>query len=688
MQIQLSREGGAVTALLPLDDGTTELISLSPIEILGDDLDRFLTPLLSAYSLMRFTSVRLRLRHLAQLAEALQAMSCHALPKTRADWQTLVLGVHNFIHTREDRKQSLATRHQGIWKSARGTFRLLAEEGLLPVSVQIPPVLAKLVTDEQQEQLIGDSDPEELDQLVDKSKLLMPISLSRTDAQYMDEIRDELLKRRQALFESLVDYWQKLKLNLEFGRNLRTSISEERYEELTSTAAKKRSLRLDPSQSLEQLAVYLMQIERDFNGHANRHRGNKHTSQYRRYLYTFPNLDSWPIFGSLPKAVGSITNCTAHRRVWTWLGRLSPRDVSVVVALLIMLNPQWTPSSLCWASVVNRDGKLYLDMNEVGLCFEVEKQRAKAMKQSTLCALTEDILATVLSESAGLRERLALEKHPLADRLFLPFGHGDLVIGAALKTTWFLSGGGRGDSKWIGDFYPALPAVGLTEGTINYRKIRATEGVLEWFRTKSVRAASKKIGNTTRVVLEHYIPKAIIQAWHTRCVRRFQNLWITVAAAGEPFLLDVTDFSSLGDLNIFVADLLEIHGPTSSPLAAELHLRLGSGSSPGASSRRGELHVALSSTSLTALYRYSAAATRSGVRSSDLRSSADSAPSPAALIQLADLLQLQLPLDRNPAYRRMHEQAMAMAADGTRIEPWLRLFWGTDNGSSGSTQQC
>ena len=217
---------------------------------------------------------------------------------------------------------------------------------------------------------------------------------------------------------------------------------------------------------------------------------------------------------------------------------------------------------------------------------------------------------------------------------------------------------------------------------MSLKKIRATEGVLEWFRTKSVRAAAKKIGNSERVVLEHYIPRALMRAWMTRAVRRFQNLWITVAAADEPFLLDVTDFSSLPELNAFVSDMLRLHAPASSPLAAELHLRLKSSDLtdvPGA--RQGDLHVTLSMASLSALYTYRAAASLALLTREELtRVDPNSGVALDAFIQLADLLQVRLPLDRNPDYRRVHAEAMEGAATSSRVERWAQVIAGGAHG--------
>jgi hypothetical protein len=135
-------------------------------------------------------------------------------------------------------------------------------------------------------------------------------------------------------------------------------------------------------------------------------------------------------------------------------------------------------------------------------------------------------------------------------------------------------------------------------------------GVLKWFETGSIREMSRRLGNTTRVVLEHYLPPALLHAWNTRIIRRFQNTLIVLAAHDEDYLLDVTDFTTVADLQHFIAQLVIEFPGTSSPLAKEVQERLGSVIFEG---RNGDdmgvpdglLNIRLSPTSLSYLYAFS-----------------------------------------------------------------------------------
>jgi hypothetical protein len=119
--------------------------------------------------------------------------------------------------------------------------------------------------------------------------------------------------------------------------------------------------------------------------------------------------------------------------------------------------------------------------------------------------------------------------------------------------------------------YPELEAGGLGKGTVSFAKVRTTQGVLEWFDTGSVHKASRKLGNSQRIVLEHYIPPPLLHLWNERIIRRFQNTLIVLAAHDEEYLLDVTDLRDFSELQEFVSQLLLEYPDGSSPIANAVH---------------------------------------------------------------------------------------------------------------------
>jgi len=119
--------------------------------------------------------------------------------------------------------------------------------------------------------------------------------------------------------------------------------------------------------------------------------------------------------------------------------------------------------------------------------------------------------------------------------------------------------------------YPELEKAGLTRGVLSLRKVRNTMGVLKWFETGSIQEMSKCLGNSYRVVLEHYIPHSLIEEWNTRIIRRFQNTLIILACKDEDFLLNVTDFLTMDELINFTSQLVIEYKKGTSPIANLIH---------------------------------------------------------------------------------------------------------------------
>jgi hypothetical protein len=206
----------------------------------------------------------------------------------------------------------------------------------------------------------------------------------------------------------------------------------------------------------------------------------------------------------------------------------------------------------------------------------------------------------------------------------------------------------------------------MDRGTISLSKIRATEGVLEWFRTGSIQSMSRKLGNKTQTCIDHYIPPQLLKAWNTRLIRRFQNLWIVVAAANEDWLLAVTDFSSLAELHAFIIDMLVNHDKFSSPLAAELHRRFCTDKNERVLSNSTDgawLAISITKNSLAALYLYlDASLDPSAPNFHDFdRCDSLTGVSSRCFIDLAIMLRQLLPNDSDPRRRAAHEEAVLLA---------------------------
>jgi len=303
-------------------------------------------------------------------------------------------------------------------------------------------------------------------------------------------------------------------------------------------------------------------------------------------------------------------------RFYRFAGLLSNLDVAAACCLLTIEHPELTAESLQDAKLLNVRGKPHLlltDSDEHSI-LSFDKPRAGRRKTVVLTSQSQKLLKDIIRWTAPVREVLRRAGDKTWRYLFLGVRHRygasgflGVVEGRALYLT-----GGQG-SIALTKLYPALSQNGLDKGSFDYRRLRNTLGVLRWFETGSILEMSRRLGNTRKVALENYLPPALLHAWNTRIIRRFQNTLIVLAAHDEPYLLEVTDFSNMADLQHFIAQLIVDYPARMSPLAEEVQRRLGSEQQREAlslASTPGLLSIRLSPKSLGILYSYSDLALR------------------------------------------------------------------------------
>lgn len=684
---------GHLTASWENNVGVRVNADISSLLILGDDLEKILNPILSNLRLKKPSTIKTQLRNVNAFGQALCHLGTKSLPVSDYDWQKLIRDVHNFIITRKDSSASLKTRISSVWLTTRGCFISLMEAGVIPVSVYLPPIreaLDAIDISAYQDRLIGQKAPVKVNASEKIDKLICSISLTRTDADYLDEIRDTLTTRRHLMFETLRGYWSQIKANFDFGRKLRSQVIWDDLKPLVEKIPirKYADHPANPRNGIIGLANYLAVIQHRYGGCPPSDDDLRNLNQEFEYLPRFYSISPIRELAKkyeIPDAPYGRAGWSQRNVLWWWQGRLSHFDVSMICALLIMLHPSWTPSSIMLSRITDRHGKQYLELSDKESFYEVEKPRAKAMKRESLDPLAYEIIHSLIQEGADIREELRAKGDSRASLLFLPYGNTKISVPSPSQGANYLSGVRTKSTGtkwiWIGMVYPELLTGGLGKGTLSFVKIRNTEGVLEWFRTKSLRAVAKKLGNTEKVVLQHYIPKPIIDAWNTRMIRRFQNIWISAAAADEDFLLDISDFSSLSDLHAFLKDILKLHASTDSPLAEILHRRFDArlkkecNVSSTDDDTYAHLHVAISKGALCALYSYHATVLNLGLSEAALdKPDILTGLSPRHFLALTDILQSQLPLDKNPDYVDCHFSAIKLASDPASRLKWSKLW--------------
>lgn len=459
------------------DLGTEFCSDISSLLVLGDDLGRFLKPIIDDLRLKRISTIKGYLVHLRTLGDAMIDQGVTSLPTSESGWQTLVCEIHYFVITRPDSTASLKTRISSVWLTIRGFLVSLVEAGVIPISVYLPPVresLESLDISAFQDRLIGQKNPIGVDASAKIEKLICSVSLARTDAEYLEEIRDTLAARRHLLFETLAGYWQQIKANFEFGRQLRESVVWDDLKPLVENYPMGDPVNhpANPATGIRNLANYLAVIQHEYDGCPPSDADLRKFKRPFEYLPRFAAISpipAWSVKHGAPDAPYGRQGWSERNVLWWWQGRLSHFDASMLSALLIMMHPSWTPTSILLARITNRHGKQYLDLSDKGHSYEVDKPRAKAMKMETLDPLAYEIISTLIQEGAALREELQAKGDPRASLLFLPYGRAKVVAPIPSGAAAFLSNFGtarrRGRCIWIGMVYPELIGGGLDEGT-------------------------------------------------------------------------------------------------------------------------------------------------------------------------------------------------------------------------------
>ena len=618
MAVELVREVSGLYARYNLDLGAPGRADLSVFLLIPSIADKFLDPVVGYINRVRTRSAQNYLRCLKELGKTLHRASITECPTTEIDWQQLVITVHREVITNPDSDASLESRIKDTLQPINLFFRHLQEEGIIPLSILLPvgANLIRRLTEQSEQQLVG-----QLVRMpssnVGPKKLLYDISLAESDAEYLDKVEDQLIQRVSALREGLLSYWNAIKSHAEWGRNaiagidiieLENRLSTIGYSDRPDGKFGRRSKHYCDPENEEGLARALA-IAKKIGGEA--------PITHDRWMNT-PGLPR--VFKSnsrrlcLPNGVTTIPGIIRKEngvRLRWFLGVLTTGDIGVLAALIALEHPSFTPEAITQARLVDKHGKRYLQIGDQEHEFTVVKHRALSTKKDGLSNVTYEIITFLSGCVPDLRKKWRHEGNPAADALFISFNphtqsFGPPNHGSAVS---FLSGGGiygMGQTDWFGSFVPSVVRAGLDRGTISLKKIRNTQGVLDWFRSGSLKSMSIRLGNKERTAIEHYLPKQLLLAWNTRLIRRFQNLWLTVAASDEQYLLEVTDFTTVDELQRFITSMLEQHGATSSPLAMELHTRFAtnviSEGDLGYVSDKSTLAINLSKNSLAAVY--------------------------------------------------------------------------------------
>jgi hypothetical protein len=618
------------------------------------------------------------------LGEFIKSENIQSLPKSLETWQRFISSFYEFHFSRDDRIVRFETR-QRAWNSIVLICEYLRDYAtIISVGVEIPKLPTRVLTAARRanSDLLGDSDLEPAEKTSKDDLLGIPLHLP--DETYLDFVRDSLIEKRRVIHDCLIAWWEQIRAHEAYGETLLKNVDwpalsallklqNYRYSAGPGSGTGHGKYHLANGRTQETLRNLLAILKYEFDG-----RSTKPIFQSAKHL---PSLSIVQLPPECPKAVSfKVTNI---QRINWMLGHLAPIDIAVLAALLIMHNPSFTPMSLLGAKAYTKGQKTIFEIGVFGHQFTVEKPRAKAMKKSKLDELSIGIFSFIYRITEVHRNRLLENNSPAANYLFLSTNKSYDNIPVLEGVVGYLSGAINLKRKSTGvsllDHFPDLKKAGLTKGTITFKGLRTTEGVLEWFRTGSTSAMAKRMGNSTSVTINHYLPKSLLDLWNTRMIRRFQNLWLVIASPNKETMIASTDFQTADELQTFIEDMLVQHPNSSSPLAEKLRESIAKGDTTSKTSTQsnldGSLSISISRSSLTALYLYHDAAHQAGIAHSRLQEPGPNCEiTPQAILDLSELLRHQLPSSREKTSRITHLQAEDDLKKLKTTIKWADLF--------------
>lgn len=638
-----------------------------------------LQPTVDYYNGRRYKTQYSAFSKFRNLFKVLKSLGLSSLPKDEEGWQTFLL---NAFRAWMSRKSSASVKNSVTdWNTIhRFIFKLLQDAtDLIPIGVLIPEGSRRIANETHSSltPFIGQNKPEKTFRT---DQLIITIDLERSDAEYLDELRDRLTHQCSVLEQSCIAWWRQIEEHFRYGQTL---ISDTDKSALQARVA---SGKFREYRDGGQIAMGQYHFANGDNECAlanllsllAEHHQSRFTKDLLGEVEYLPHLCSINITEKAPRTISPLVS-TIERLNWM-LGNLSPTDCAIATILLTIQCPRFTPTAIAEAKVTDKNGKKYFESGDGGFVFHVDKHRANAIKGEHLSAETAALITLISEMTSHHRENLGTEKSRLANSFFITTVAGEPRKFAYVSAISLINGSKHGDLqgvRWLGSYFPELVGAGITKGSLTLRRIRATQGVLEWFKTHSIQAVARKLGNSTQVSIEHYLPKALLATWYTRLIRRFQNLWIAVASANETYQLAVTDFGDLQALHKFLLDMLDLMPSGSSPLADELHRRVFKADQDGntAHANNASLSIPASSEVFLALHMYKEAAMNSGIAPDLLRKiDPETGISPNDLMALSDLVRIRAADDRNSQIRKAHEEALEALPQMSRDTNWVDLF--------------
>lgn len=618
-------------------------------------------------------------------------------PTCSSDWQSIILEFLNFYISPNDFSNAALSTKIEIWHTRITAFlNVLTDDGVIPIGLIIPNIKLKNESSRNSfKQTLKNTLPQETTTL---DKLIIDRSFALDDEMFLDKIETRLRRQISILKAVCIEHWEAIVTDNDLF-NKHTNHNE--YSEINSlfdpcgavvdNPPKKFSL-ICNNESTEGYTWTILIIRKLLLISGNTDCISNESLAQLPYFHSRPfNYKQSQLLSSVTSLNTSAFNILSAQGIFHhFCGILSGADVAAICTLLTIEHPNFNPMSLQNAKLVGAKGKMHLittDDNKVSI-FSIDKPRATKRKSAVLTSLSQKILLSVINITQPIRSILKKNNDPDWRYLFLGKQIGGELGKMKVPTS---SGLTCSKSRSLIRMYPELEKAGLTQGVLSLRKIRNTMGVLKWFDTGSIQEMSRCLGNSDRVVLEHYIPSFLIEEWNTRIIRRFQNTLIILACKDEDFLLDVTDFTTMDELINFTSQLVIEYKKGTSPIANLIHNFSSKLSDKKVKNETAVLNINLSSNGIAYLYAFHEFTLKNIPQIDKINQSSAITDSAKALINLSSFIKHACETNAiSPALRDIidYESLLLVHKKALKLKDILLerfdkiylsdVFWGTD----------
>jgi hypothetical protein len=476
--------------------------------------------------------------------------------------------------------QRLDTRNSS-WDVFIAFVNHLIYEGTLP-RVVVPPGQPKL---HRRDIIVNNTLFAQIKpKMVDNSYInsLVPISLERTDTEYLTELEIHFINARDIFLSCAQREISVIKHDMLKGKELIESVN---YSELTrivnSTLDTKYPYRIyrdsndllchkvEPKRNVSRLiSVFGPQY---VNGYKNILARIKyeHDGYYATVINRRSNNTDKALI-NIPRTIPSTRILAAH------LGLISARSIVPFFVYMLLKNPKFTVEGLADIDVEGKNGVTrFLQTagdESTNKRMKIKKGRAKVEKTEILDAETKDVLGLLLQLTEPFRIYLKKQNDPSYNKLWLCGGYTGNERPYQISVEMIRQHFGQQAYRIDRDDGMGRSKLGVAKRSFlnshaelkSYIKIatlsrlRTTTGLIKWFESGGdVNTVARTFGHSTKVSIDHYIPTQLQLIMNIRKIRQFQNLLIIAATADEPYMLDVSDFTSIEDLHLFLAHIFD-----------------------------------------------------------------------------------------------------------------------------------